>query len=204
MSRAPAHLYLAMVVALMCAAGCASSRAVPDGVPHVLSTPDVPRLEGDEAYAYAILRDAARFESPHVGDSGALSVYAAAFRALLHTHDAQRAFRSLFAEATLAGKLYALSGLYFVDSPSFEPAARALAKRGGVVRAMQGCIVLNQEVAEIVFAPEPRIMVPQGKTVTFAMEQEHGKMFDIAGGYVPLRLADDEDRLPAPRAPLSR
>ena len=89
-----------------------------------------------------------------------------------------------------------------LDDPGFEAAARGLAKRGGEVQVLNGCIGGSQPVNEILFAAGSRILIPRGQTIADWFEHHSGAMGDIAGGYIPLNLAEEEGKLAAPRDPL--
>jgi hypothetical protein len=153
--------------------------------------------------AYDVLKSATVFESKHLGYAGVPSTNAKALRALLAGPEPQRAMRALYTEGTLVGKLYAVAGLYLLDDPGFEAAARGLAKRGGRVDTQNGCLGGSEPVAEILFAQGERIVVPRGKTLAeWFAQHPSGAMGDIAGGYIPLDLAEEESALVAPREPL--
>lgn len=165
--------------------------------------PVVAPVEREAQSAYERLRETTRFDSARVGSAGTWSANTVAFRKLLALPDAKRVFRTLFREASLPGKLYATCGFYFVDDEAFEAAVAALASSRRSVHTMQGCIDMDQVVGEMVRAHGERITVPAGITIE-QWVKAHGAptTFDIAGGYVPLRLVDDDDTMTAPRAPL--
>lgn len=153
--------------------------------------------------AYDVLKTSTVFESKHPGYGGSPSPNAKALRQLLAGPDPARMMRALYTEGTLVGKLYAVAGMYLVDDPGFEAAARGLAKRGGQVSTQSGCLGGSSSVVEILFAQGDRIVIPRGKTIAdwFASHPD-GAMADIAGGYIPLDLAEEESALAAPREPL--
>jgi hypothetical protein len=139
-----------------------------------------------------------------VGYGGSLSKNAEAFRAILAAPDPKRAMRALYTEGTLVGKLYAVAGLYLVDPEAFEPAARALVKRGGTVSTQDGCSGGQSTVAELIFASGQRIMVPRGTNLRdWFAQHPNGAMGDIAGGFTPLELATEEPTYAATREPLN-
>src|SRR5215208_2383169 len=69
--------------------------------------------------AYSLLRSTEMFSSPYVGFGGVPSCEVLAFQSILNSPVADGVFKRLIEQATLAGQLYGLSGLYFTDSRSF-------------------------------------------------------------------------------------
>ena len=190
----------------LCTAAALGCVSVPHGtasddVAPVPATFRVSSLEPGARRAYDLLRSARRFESPHVGVAGVASAYASAFRVLARSPSARAAFLALFRDGSRAGRLYAACGLYFADPPSFDAAVAELASEGGSVDTVDGCIVGEDRVTELVRAPGGRhVAVPAGQTLGDVLTRDQGRI-DIAGGYVPLRLLDDDDAMPAPRGP---
>jgi len=158
----------------------------------------------DARRAYDVLRKAERFESSRVGFGGETSAYAVAFRVLAERldktpRDRRRSIlRALFRDATLPGQLYATAAFYFYDPEAFELAVDVLSADDRRVPTQIGCVVGDMPVAALVRAPGARIRVAKGAT----LEAAPGLATDIAGGSYPLRLRDETDATPAPRAPL--
>ncbi|HSO35281.1 MAG TPA: hypothetical protein VLT33_22285, partial [Labilithrix sp.] len=195
-----ASLFVLCALVPACTAPAPSSA---EGMPPAFEATSPPAPAAAAPDAYETLKTATVFESAHVGYGGELSHNAKAFRALLAAPDPRRAMRALYTEGSLAGKLYAVAGLYLVDPESFEPAARALAKRGGDVMTRYGCMGGSSTITEILFAKGARVMIPRGKSITDYFAHSSGGMGDIAGGYVPLELATEDPTLVAPRDPLA-
>lgn len=197
------HLRALVVLAIASAACSAPAPSSAEGVPPAFESTSPPPADTGAPDAFEMLKTATVFEGTHLGYAGVLSRNAEAFRALLASPDAKRSFRALYTEGTLVGKLYAVAGLYFVDPEAFEPTARALAKRGGHVRTQDGCIGGSGAVSEILFVTGEGIRIPRGKTIAdYFAAHRGGGMGDIAGGFLPLRLAAEDDALAAPREPL--
>jgi hypothetical protein len=113
-----------------------------------------------------------------------------AFRVLLALPErvAGSQFRALYATATLEGKLYALSGLYFTDPKQFAIEVARLSNDRRVVKTMSGCITMEQPIAEVVrFPSKDRMRIPKGKTLLSVSPSGPG---DIAGGVVPLSFLE--------------
>jgi hypothetical protein len=106
------------------------------------------------AEALERLRTATTFESAHIGEAGILSPNVAAFRVVLASPGAVAAFRDLAASASIAGRLYGLSGLYLTAPSEVDAAAARLLASGGKVPAMYGCIRMDDQVADIVRRPD--------------------------------------------------
>lgn len=101
--------------------------------------------------AFEVLAKAATFSSAHVGFSGETPQTVHAFRHLLRDPDGAQIFRRLLDEASLAGQLYALAGLYLVDPSVFQEAARRYEGRAETVEAMfGGCVIDTCTVTEVV------------------------------------------------------
>jgi hypothetical protein len=195
-------LLLAVVAVVACAEAPASRlfRDEPKGLS---------LREHEGRTAYEALRDAKRFESSRVGEGGTTSTYAKAFRILAERLDAmpparrRSLLRSLFRDATLAGKLYATCAFYFYDAEAFEIAIDVLSQDPRSVPSQLGCIIADVPVTALVRAPDPRARVERGMTVEQWMSTQPTNLrTDIAGGYLPLRLRDENDTITAPRAPL--
>jgi hypothetical protein len=165
--------------------------------------------EHEARTAYEALRDAKRFESSRVGEGGATSAYARAFRALAERLDTmpparrRSLLRSLFRDATLPGKLYATCAFYFYDLEAFEIAIDVLSEDTRRVPSQIGSVIADVPVSTLVRAPDPRVRIDRGMTVAAWMSTQPTNLrTDIAGGYMPLRLRDENDTISAPRAPL--
>lgn len=195
---------LVLGLSFVAAAACTQAPSASEGMPPAFEATSPPPAPPGATDAYHTLETARVFEDAHVGLAGSLSRNAEAFRAILAAPEPKLTMRALYTEGTLVGKLYAIAGLYLVDPEAFEPAARALAKRGGTVQTRQGCMGGESSVAEVIFATGPRIMVAHGKSLNdWFAQHPSGAMGDIAGGYVPLRLATEEMTQSAPREPLT-
>ena len=72
---------------------------------------------GQAAYQTLLLAD--QFEDNFIGMAAQPSKLTLAYRKLLKETEADSAFKSLLNQATFAGQLYALCGLYFTDHQFF-------------------------------------------------------------------------------------
>jgi hypothetical protein len=148
----------------------------------------------DVATAYEELRTTLTVESSHLGYAGTPSHNARAFRALLADPKAGALFRKLLREGTAAGRVYALSGLFFTEPNAFPSELDKLIEQGGMVRTMSGCLVRDEDVTEVLKgAPwfERRIVVRAGQSLDDWFKAHESGQGDVAGGYYPLMLAGD-------------
>jgi hypothetical protein len=153
----------------------------------------------DTRSAYGRLRAASRFESGGVGLFAEPSETATAFREVASSAQAEEQFRTLAREATPAGRVYALAGLYLVDAPDFLEAAKALWRTNEAVTIASGCAVWTESVRSLVDG-EGSLRVPRGATVHATLASHLGGACDVTGGCLPLLLA--ADGRPAPRDPV--
>jgi hypothetical protein len=117
----------ALGVLLAISSACSSQSEAPAATPATTQTPSVvgpshaPSALGAPARdAFDLLHVAEAFEDTHVGYSGELSRYVAAFRVVLADPHAGAGFHALVADATPAGRLYGAAGLYYADPSPIE------------------------------------------------------------------------------------
>ena len=90
------------------------------------------------------------FAGASVGPSPKTSYQAWAFRALLKQPDAKEAFGELLKRGKLAGRLYALCGLYLLDRPAYDQAARAYAKGQEELGTAFGCFIGPMKLDQLI------------------------------------------------------
>lgn len=143
--------------------------------------------------SYAIIVSARQFCSTGVGIAGATPNVVLAFRELLGEQAADAAFKSLLTEATMAGKLYALCGIYFTD-PEFFPKAVDRFKNSPIkVETFMGCIVGNEPVSSIVLRSGSDVVKLKDRNQTIQQwmketKNTNGCVLDIAGGGWPVEF----------------
>jgi hypothetical protein len=108
--------------------------------------------------AIAILSRTDTFADTYVGFVGGASREACAFRTLIDQPDADRLFKGLLGEAHLAGRLYALCGLYFTDPPRFKKEIQPYRTSRDSVATFAGCIMGRQPIAKLVESSSPRVI----------------------------------------------
>lgn len=145
------------------------------------------QLSPDGQKAYEMLLKAERFEQGAVGYAGTPSRFIESFNALLKEKLADEAFKSLLREASTAGKLYALCGIYFTDYESFQKEVKKYAKSSESVQTMSGCMISDEKVAKIVElnAANVAIIKPSQTIEEFWKINKGGYELDIAHGGFP-------------------
>ena len=108
--------------------------------------------------AYSVLLTADRFSDSAVGIAGITPDTVLAFRTLMKESAADKAFKQLLAEATIAGQLYALSGIYFTNPTFFAQAVEPYRHDKRTVHPQFGCIVSSQTVQELVESTDPSVV----------------------------------------------
>lgn len=104
----------------------------------------------EEASATAGLARENVFALGGVGVAGTMSSGEKNLRAVLKESDAVQQLQSLLKNASPAGQLYALLGLRLRDRPAYEQAVPGFRKRSDMVSTMHGCIIMKEQMDEIV------------------------------------------------------
>ena len=118
-----------------------------------------PNLSERGEKAYEMLRNTVVFEDAVVGYGGVLSSKARSFEILVNEQDADQAFKSLLANAPIAGKLYGLAGLFYTDRSSFESEVKRWRRSNETVRMHSGCEVFEEQVAQIIESDAPNVAI---------------------------------------------
>jgi hypothetical protein len=152
-----------------------------------------PQLTSEEAaQAYRELLTTEVFAGDRVGPGAELSDQVRAFRVLMRQPEAARIFRALFRDATHAGKLYALCGLYHHDRSYFTTARAAMRPDESVMIQTQfGCMRRAKRAGEIIESHAPNaIRLSPGQTVLEWLQANGGSgELDIVGGGYPTSFA---------------
>ena len=138
--------------------------------------------------AYATLAGAAQFEEEFIGFGAIPSDLVAACRALRAEPNADSAFKALLNEATPAGQLYALCGLYFTDHAYFLEKVEAYKSRGEDIPMQSGCLVLGQRMSAIIENTSPkaiRLGGPDNSLTDWMQKHPERNNSDIFGGGYP-------------------
>lgn len=148
---------------------------------------DAKKLSPQGQKAYEHLLKAERFEQGAVGYAGTVSRYIESFNLLLKEEAADEAFKGLLNEATTAGKLYALCGLYFTDYETFQKETENLAKSAESVETMSGCLISSEKVANLVEAKSQKVaIIKPSQTIEDFWKTNPGSYeLDIAHGGFP-------------------
>ncbi len=113
------------------------------------NTDDLP-LSAEGQHAYDVLRDAEMFSGDGVGFAGLMPATVEQFRVLIAEPEADAAFKTLMGEATPAGQLFGLAGVYFTDAGRFAHYADHFRRSSERVSIMQGCIMQRTSVGRVV------------------------------------------------------
>jgi hypothetical protein len=161
-----------------------------------------PDLAGPARDAYAKLRDASTFSSGRVGAAGLLPEAVYAFRTLKSDPKGDAAFKSLLKEATPAGQLYALCGLWFTDPGAFKTEAERLKRANGEVDTLAGCVGMKSHMADIIESKVPgAVRLTSNKQSVkdwFDTHKGVAMHYDIVGGALP-SMVWNEGGFPRPR-----
>jgi hypothetical protein len=161
-----------------------------------------PALSGPAREAYVTLRDAATFSSGRVGAAGLLPQEVYAFRTLKDDPMADAAFKSLLKEATPAGQLYALCGLWFTDPGAFKTEAERLKRANGEVDTLAGCVGMKSHMADIIESTVPGAvrLTSNKQSVKDWLDTHKGVAmhYDIVSGALP-SMVWNEGGFPRPR-----
>lgn len=156
----------------------------------------MPELSGEGTKAYEVVKKAERFTNAAVGYAGETPGAVRAFRELLAEKNADAAFKALIQEATLPGQLYALCGLWYTDPAAFKVQVARYRTKPGKVATMIGCIVDEDDIAELVESKHPRAirLLGPGDTMKawWARNPNAEARGDIAGGYWPSELKGEK------------
>jgi hypothetical protein len=109
-----------------------------------------PELSAEGEQAYEIIENTEIFAGSSVGFAGTTSEQVKAFRILLQEPDPDGVFKSLLDRATMAGQLYALSGLYFTDPQYLDGVSDRYLEMDDEVKTMFGCILGKNRVSGLI------------------------------------------------------
>ena len=105
-------------------------------------------VELDESYA--IVKDAKLFVHGGITFDGHHTDELIAFAKLYRSKNAKNYFIKLEKEGTNAGKLYALSGLYYLDKKMYNELEKKYATSEEPVRYASGCLFRNTTIGDMV------------------------------------------------------
>jgi hypothetical protein len=139
--------------------------------------------------AYRTIATSERFCGTAVGIAGTTPEVVIAFRKMLKSPSAARAFKGLLADASRAGKLYALCGFYYADPDYFDEAVKRFQGSSDEVETLMGCIGSRATVGSIVASRSPKVVRLKNREQTvreWAEETKASEMvYDIIGGGWP-------------------
>lgn len=156
---------------------------------------DRPDISAKGRAAYYALAKAERFETGFVGFAGSPSSYIENYNTITKEPAAADMFAMLFDNATTAGKLYALSGLYLTDRDAFPKAADVMKKSDEMVEVLNGCLMSDEKAAKFVESDAENVaIIRPGQTMKeFWATNAGGFELDIAHGGYPATFAEMAD-----------
>src|SRR4030095_15275396 len=151
-------------------------------------------LSQEEKKAYHTIAASGRFCGTAVGFAATTPDVVLAFRKMLKRPNGAGAFKGLLADATTAGKLYALCGLYYADPDYFDEAVKRFQRSSDEVETLMGCIGSRATVGSIVENRSPKAVRLKNRKQTvkeWAAETKASEMvYDIVGGGLPSMFKD--------------
>jgi len=141
--------------------------------------------------AFQTLLTAESFTNEAVGIAGVTSAEILALRTIWREPTAGRAFRQLEEQATVAGRLFALCGLYYADREAFLKRVEPYRTSDETVGFLEGCMMLEAcPVSFLVERAEPGVVrLKTNQTVEAWLatgpKERRGRALDILGGGWP-------------------
>ena len=154
-----------------------------------------PGLGPEAQKAYALLKEVNVFSSTSVGVAGTTPESVSAFRTLLAGPHASTCFKTLLEEATTAGQLYALCGLWFTDPAAFKAGIEKHRRSDAQVETLEGCIASRQPVREVIESKATgAVRLRDNQQTIRQWTEEHRPKtlhYDILGGAWPSMFRDE-------------
>ena len=116
------------------------------------------QFEKSREEAIRVLLKTEVFADNFVGFVGRPSDEVCSFRTVLAQPDADALFKEILTKGRLAGRLYALCGLYFTDHERFAHEIQPYRKSADSVAMSAGCIMGRERVARLVERADPRVI----------------------------------------------
>lgn len=136
--------------------------------------------------AFESLREARIFETGSVGFRGGMSPQIESLGIIMKESEKVAALNAILENGAPAGKLYALSGLYYADKASYERGLANLRGSETMVQMLNGCLMFDLPMGKIIEADEANAaIIKPGQTMKdFWETNTGGSQLDIAhGGY---------------------
>lgn len=141
-----------LVCAVLCLVLCAGCQR--SGIGATVSADAGPLSVPDELTPvnrdYELLRDSTVFADGPVGYAAQIPDEVNAFARLYRDESALLYFTQLSEEGSLAGKLYAMCGLYDLDPEQYQALVEQYCLSNTTVRAQFGCIVFDEAMSKII------------------------------------------------------
>ena len=154
----------------------------------------VPDVEVSAEYqeSYELLKHAEYFANGGIGFSGDTPDELAAFSELYGSPHAKEHFQKLEAEATMAGKLYALCGLYYLDYENYQQYLAPYKTSKENVKYFAGCSLVTHPVSDLIYTEQEPVMRLESPDDTIEAWPDRtgasGWRYDFYGGGYPASI----------------
>lgn len=144
--------------------------------------------------AYTTLYKATKFSYEPVGYAGSMTKEIEAFSKIRNSRYAKKVFEELEREATAAGKLYALCGLYYLDYDYYYMVIDEYSKSDIQVETFSGCTKGNESIKDLIKSDyDPTVQLSSNRDTIFKWCKRN-KIdcfgLDFYGGGIPCTLND--------------
>ena len=146
-----------------------------------------------ENYEYfKILLNAKTFSDGGTGEAGTPTEETIAFKHIFFSKNAHEEFKKILEKGSIAGKLYALSGLYFYDYPEYKKTVEKYLSVDDVVTIFSGCIIGQVKIKELMKRKSKNVVRLSNNQQTIGEWRKNNNVIDgfsvdfYGGGYPQL------------------
>lgn len=153
------------------------------------------KLSATGQIAYMKLLKFTEFEEPVFKEDEKVSEGIESFNILFDDKFADEAFKSLLNEATLAGQLYALCGIYYTDSDFFKEVIEKYKLMDALVLRKVPTMKFMFKITTLIESQDPNVaIIPPGETLKdFWGRHKGGYQIDIIHGGYPATFRHYKD-----------
>ena len=157
-----------------------------------------PETDMTLAEATELLRGTGQFADTAIGVAGITPDQLHAWHTIMDSPDADSVLKGLLEEASVAGQLYALCGLYFTDPPYFVERIEPYRTMDVSINVAFGCMLDEMPVKDIVEQRDGcRLTGPDQSLTDWSLANPGVTMIlDIFGGGYPTAFRTDIARVP--------
>jgi hypothetical protein len=149
-----------------------------------------------ENYKYfKILLNAKTFSGGGTGEAGTPTEETIAFKHIFFSKNAHEEFKKILEKGSIAGKLYALSGLYFYDYREYKKTVEKYLNVDDVVTIFSGCMIAQLKIKELMKTKgENVVRLSNNQQTIYEWEKNNnvtdGCSVDFYGGGYPQLLKE--------------